>query len=131
MNSSEEQNDSIAAGAELLLKGWKMLNKACPACVELKNPKFLLNKEKHERSQFLAKHNLFLSFIELQTIKQAIVDGRLLDLVWSRCMGHPSLARALTLALSDRSTQNLWNDLELRTKRKSILIQKTQISKLK
>jgi uncharacterized Zn finger protein (UPF0148 family) len=34
MNSSEEQDDSIAAGAELLLKGWKMLNKACPACVE-------------------------------------------------------------------------------------------------
>jgi len=34
MNSSEEQNDSIAAGAELLLKGWKMLNKACPECVE-------------------------------------------------------------------------------------------------
>ncbi len=34
MNSSEDQDDSISAGAELLLKGWKMLNKACPVCVE-------------------------------------------------------------------------------------------------
>ena len=34
MNSSEEKDDSIKAGADLLLKGWKMMNKACPECIE-------------------------------------------------------------------------------------------------
>ena len=34
MNSFEKNDKSVAAGAELLLKGWKMLNKACPTCVE-------------------------------------------------------------------------------------------------
>jgi uncharacterized Zn finger protein (UPF0148 family) len=29
-----EKDDSVKAGADLLLKGWKMLNKACPTCFE-------------------------------------------------------------------------------------------------
>jgi len=33
MNPSKS-DDSVKAGADLLLKGWKMLNKACPTCVE-------------------------------------------------------------------------------------------------
>ena len=33
MNPSKS-DDSVKAGADLLLKGWKMLNKACPSCVE-------------------------------------------------------------------------------------------------
>ncbi|MCG3215273.1 MAG: hypothetical protein KAS63_01015 [Candidatus Heimdallarchaeota archaeon] len=34
MPSTRESDISIKAGADLLLKGWKMLNKACPECVE-------------------------------------------------------------------------------------------------
>ena len=34
MNKSTDSDDSIKAGADLLLKGWKMLNKACPDCFE-------------------------------------------------------------------------------------------------
>ncbi|MHA1198975.1 MAG: Sjogren's syndrome/scleroderma autoantigen 1 family protein [Candidatus Heimdallarchaeaceae archaeon] len=34
MNKSNDSDASIKAGADLLLKGWKMLNKACPDCVE-------------------------------------------------------------------------------------------------
>ncbi|MCG3259157.1 MAG: hypothetical protein H7644_05390 [Candidatus Heimdallarchaeota archaeon] len=34
MSPSKESDDSVAAGADLLLKGWKMINKACPVCVE-------------------------------------------------------------------------------------------------
>ena len=34
MNKSTDSEASIKAGADLLLKGWKMLNKACPDCVE-------------------------------------------------------------------------------------------------
>jgi uncharacterized Zn finger protein (UPF0148 family) len=33
MNPSKS-DDSVKAGADLLLKGWTMLNKACPSCVE-------------------------------------------------------------------------------------------------
>jgi len=29
-----EIDDSVKAGADLLLKGWKMLNKACPTCFQ-------------------------------------------------------------------------------------------------
>ena len=34
MSPSKNSEMSIKAGADLLLKGWKMLNKACPVCVE-------------------------------------------------------------------------------------------------
>ena len=34
MSPSKDSEISIKAGADLLLKGWKMLNKACPTCVE-------------------------------------------------------------------------------------------------
>jgi len=34
MNKSKDSDASIKAGADLLLKGWKMLNKACPDCME-------------------------------------------------------------------------------------------------
>lgn len=34
MSPSKESDASVAAGADLLLKGWKMINKACPVCVE-------------------------------------------------------------------------------------------------
>ena len=34
MNNVDEFDESIKAGADLLLKGWKMINKACPECVE-------------------------------------------------------------------------------------------------
>lgn len=32
--SPSENDDSVKAGADLLLKGWKMLNKACPTCFQ-------------------------------------------------------------------------------------------------
>ncbi len=32
--SPSEIDDSIEAGADLLLKGWKMLSKACPTCFQ-------------------------------------------------------------------------------------------------
>ena len=34
MNKSNDSDASVKAGADLLLKGWKMLNKACPECIE-------------------------------------------------------------------------------------------------
>jgi 7-cyano-7-deazaguanine tRNA-ribosyltransferase len=47
-----------------------------------------------ERERFLASHNLHTCFSELQTVKQAIVDGRLWELVEARSRNHPALQRA-------------------------------------
>ena len=32
--SPSETDESVKAGADLLLKGWKMMNKACPTCFQ-------------------------------------------------------------------------------------------------
>jgi 7-cyano-7-deazaguanine tRNA-ribosyltransferase len=46
-----------------------------------------------ERERFLASHNLHSCFSELQTVKQAIIDGRLWELVEARSRNHPALQR--------------------------------------
>ncbi|HYA32543.1 MAG TPA: tRNA guanosine(15) transglycosylase TgtA [Candidatus Bathyarchaeia archaeon] len=48
----------------------------------------------------LAEHNLWVSFSELRTIKQAILDGQLWELVERRCR-HPSLLQALRTIQTD------------------------------
>jgi len=49
---------------------------------------------KFERERFLAEHNLRACYSELQTVKQAITDGRLWELVETRAGSHPALAKA-------------------------------------
>ncbi|MHC1626223.1 MAG: tRNA guanosine(15) transglycosylase TgtA [Methanoculleaceae archaeon] len=44
-----------------------------------------------ERERLLAKHNLLVSLAEIATIRQAIRDGTLWELVDSRCRSHPRL----------------------------------------
>src|SRR5664280_2639947 len=58
---------------------------SCPACAG-GDPK-LTERE-------LAEHNLWVSFAEINTIKQAIIDGKLWELVERRC-GYPALLQAL------------------------------------
>ena len=68
----------------------------CRYCQDL-NPEEAKNLEKNERSRFLAGHNLAASFGELRTVKQAIHDGRLTNLVLQRAQAHPLLGRATKL----------------------------------
>ncbi|MGZ8932495.1 MAG: tRNA-guanine transglycosylase, partial [Halobacteriota archaeon] len=58
---------------------------SCPVCA-VGDPK-LTERE-------LAEHNLWVSFAELNAIKQAIADGQLWELVERRC-GYPALLQAL------------------------------------
>ena len=58
---------------------------SCPVCAA-GDPK-LTERE-------LAEHNLWVSFAELKTIKQAIIDGQLWELVERRCR-YPALLQAL------------------------------------
>jgi len=58
---------------------------SCPVCAA-GDPK-LTERE-------LAEHNLWVSFAELKTVKQAITDGQLWELVERRCQ-YPALLKAL------------------------------------
>jgi len=65
----------------------------CPICCKY-NPKEIISFDDKLRIELLAKHNLYLSFSELKTIRQAIRDGNLWELVEQRIRIHPSLMEA-------------------------------------
>jgi 7-cyano-7-deazaguanine tRNA-ribosyltransferase len=66
----------------------------CKFCSET-TPKTIFNSNEINRTLFLARHNLAVSFGELRIIKQAIVEGRLWNLVLQRSSSHPKLAEAV------------------------------------
>ena len=72
----------------------------CPICCEYK-PKEVINFEDDLRTELLAKHNLYISFSELRTIRQAIKEGNLWELVEQRVRNHPALVNALNLIKSE------------------------------
>ncbi|TFG28396.1 MAG: tRNA guanosine(15) transglycosylase TgtA [Promethearchaeota archaeon] len=65
----------------------------CPICCEY-SPKELKKLEKSDCIELLAKHNLYLSFSELKTVRQAIREGNLWELVEQRIKSHPFLVEA-------------------------------------
>jgi 7-cyano-7-deazaguanine tRNA-ribosyltransferase len=65
----------------------------CPTCCEYV-PKEVLKFDEKVRTELIAKHNLYLSFSELRTIRQAIKEGNLWELVEQRIRNHPTLAQA-------------------------------------
>ncbi|UCD01786.1 MAG: tRNA guanosine(15) transglycosylase TgtA [Promethearchaeota archaeon] len=71
----------------------------CPICCKY-DPKELLNLEDQLRTELLAKHNLYISFSELRTIRQAIKEGNLWELVEQRIRNHPNLVTASKLIKS-------------------------------
>lgn len=66
----------------------------CPICSQY-TPKELLQESPQVRVSRLAEHNLYLSMGEIRTIRQAIREGNLWDLVESRVPAHPKLIKAL------------------------------------
>ena len=67
---------------------------SCPICNRT-DPKTIRELSKHERLKLIAEHNLYVSFCELRTIKEAITEGRLWEHIEMRAHGHPSLLQAL------------------------------------
>jgi len=65
----------------------------CPACHK-QTPEKVRRMLPMDRERLLAAHNLHACFSELKTIKQAILDGRLWELVESRSRNHPALQAA-------------------------------------
>jgi len=68
----------------------------CPICIKY-TPSELMKFEDDLRIQLIAKHNLYLSFSELKTIRQAIREGNLWELVEQRIRSHPNLVKAASL----------------------------------
>jgi 7-cyano-7-deazaguanine tRNA-ribosyltransferase len=67
---------------------------SCSVCTK-HSPDDLRAMKKNERMLLIAQHNLIISFAEIRKIKQAIVDGNLMELVEQRCRVHPYLLDAL------------------------------------
>jgi 7-cyano-7-deazaguanine tRNA-ribosyltransferase len=67
---------------------------ACPVC-RGHTIQDLREATKSERELMLAEHNLHACMAEIETIKQAISEGSLWDLVERRARSHPSLTSAL------------------------------------
>jgi len=65
----------------------------CPVCIDMSANR-LISMPADERNVRLARHNLYVSFAELARIKQAIAEGRLLELLDRRARSHPALLAA-------------------------------------
>ncbi len=63
---------------------------SCPVCSKY-TPEELREMDKKERERILAEHNLYVSFQEINTIKQAIKENSLFELVEKRVRAHPHL----------------------------------------
>ena len=72
---------------------------ACSAC-HGQSPERVRNMLKMEREHLLAVHNLYACQSELQTVKQAIIDGHLWELVEARSYNHPALKKAFDKLLT-------------------------------
>ncbi|MCK4701890.1 tRNA guanosine(15) transglycosylase TgtA, partial [Candidatus Bathyarchaeota archaeon] len=66
----------------------------CPVC-RSNTADGLKDMPRGERQRLLAEHNLHATMTEIDVVKQAIVEGRLWDLVETRAKGHPQMTAAL------------------------------------
>ncbi len=75
----------------------------CPACSDL-TIKELRNIGADERIRRIAEHNLWVSYSEIEKIKQAIREGSLWEMVERRVRSHPYLLHALSAVTSNWKT---------------------------
>lgn len=83
----------------------------CDVCSKY-SPEELRSLPNDERVRLLSLHNLSVCFREVMEIKQAIKDGRLMELLEIRARSHPRLYVAFRAMLSDRKLIEL---MELHT----------------
>jgi len=83
----------MTRGGVMTLESMKYLPCSCPVCAKT-TVKDLIEMGHVERTHWLSVHNLFTLREELEACKEAIVEGRLWDLVEERSMAHPRLREA-------------------------------------
>ena len=67
---------------------------SCEVCNNY-TPDDLRSMKREQRMKLIAQHNLHISFAEIKKVRQAIIDGNLLELAEQRCRSHPYLLNAL------------------------------------
>jgi 7-cyano-7-deazaguanine tRNA-ribosyltransferase len=82
------------------LKDLTELPCSCPICSATSADE-LKSEKKDERELKLMKHNLYVSSAEMRTVRQAISEGKLFELVAYRARGHPTLYEALQVMLKE------------------------------
>jgi len=82
----------ITVNGTYMLDRLKYLPCSCPVC--LSNTAESIQKAENQE-ELLAQHNLYVTFHEIRQIKQAIYDGKLMELVELRCHSHPQMLSAL------------------------------------
>lgn len=70
----------------------------CPVCSSMKAEEIKSLKQK-ERTLQLMKHNLYITAAEIRRVRQAIIDGKLMELAAIRARGHPELYDAFQVML--------------------------------
>ena len=71
----------------------------CPICINMTVREFV-DLEYKERTEKLAKHNLYILRGEVLSVKQAIMEGRLWEYVGQKARAHPKLMEAYKLFLN-------------------------------
>lgn len=98
----------------------------CSACHK-KTPEEVRKLLLMDRDRFLAAHNLHVCMSEIQTIKQAIVDGRLWELVETRSQSHPTLRIAFRKML--RYAEDLEKGTPVRKKKGPFVFSEASLSR--
>jgi len=117
---------SLAAerGAYLTVSGTKQLSDlkefpcSCPLCSDTV-PKRVLELPEDERKRWLARHNLYVTFQELRTIRTAIRENSLWELVQERARAHPNLLIALEHGL--KTYPKLFRELDPVSKKSALM----------
>lgn len=91
----------------------------CPICTKY-SPNELKKFEDKLRIKIIAEHNLYLSFSELKTIRQAIRGGNLWELVDQRIRAHPNLVKAARILKKDYLTFELYEKIYKKHGRKFV-----------
>ena len=78
----------------------------CPVCSKT-TAKELKEMSKEERTRMLAIHNLHVCYREIRRVKQAIKDGRLMELLELRARAHPNLYQGFIEIMKNRNLLEL------------------------
>ncbi|MFQ6084742.1 MAG: tRNA guanosine(15) transglycosylase TgtA [Candidatus Bathyarchaeia archaeon] len=70
----------------------------CPVCTRM-SPEEVSGMERPEMVRTLARHNLYVSLGEMKTVRQAIRENRLWELIQERARAHPRILEALRYVL--------------------------------
>ena len=82
---------------------------SCPVCSK-HTAKEIKTADRLERQNLLARHNLYVTLSEIKTIRQAIRENNLWELVQQRARAHPRLLEALSFVLKKYKKYFLEND---------------------